>query len=70
METEFKKLKPSREGIKVFNPANKLDLKPEGEEVAMSNYWQRRLLSKEVVECEQLPEKKNVKDSKKNNSEV
>ena len=70
MKSEFKSLKPSNDGLKVFNPATGLHLKPDGEEVAMSNYWQRRLLSKEVVECEQLPEKKNVKDSKKNNSEV
>lgn len=70
MKSEFKSLKPSNDELKVFNPATGLHLKPEGEEVAMSNYWHRRLLSKEVVECEQFVEKKSFKDSKKNNSEV
>lgn len=58
MDTVFKKLKPSREGIKVFNPATKLDLKPEGEEVAMSNYWIRRIQDKDVVEVYASADKK------------
>lgn len=36
--TKFKTLKP-KDGLKVFNPATGRHLKPEGEEVVMSNYW-------------------------------
>lgn len=71
MKSNFKILRPSNGDLKVYNPATGLHLKPEGEEVAMSNYWYRRLLSGEVVEVEQFiaPVKKES-NSKKNNSEV
>lgn len=67
---KFKILKPSKEGLKVFNPATSLHLKPEGEEVAMSNYWHRMIKCGDVVETKPAPEKKKeTSTSKKNISE-
>jgi hypothetical protein len=68
---KFKILKPSKAGLKVFNPATGLHLKPEGEEVAMSNYWHRMIKCGDAVETAPAPEKKKeTQPSKKNNSEV
>lgn len=52
-KTEFKKLKPKSDDLKVFNPATGLHLKNEGEEVAVDNYWRRRLKTGEVVAVEE-----------------
>lgn len=46
----FKKLKPSKEGLKVLNPATSLHLPEDGKEVEINSYWRRRLEAGEVVE--------------------
>lgn len=55
---EFKKLKPKSDDLKVFNPATGLHLVKEGAEVALDNYWRRRLKAGEVVEVAPVSDKK------------
>lgn len=43
-------LKPSKDGLKVFNPATKLHLRKEGDEVVINNYWRRMIGCGDVVE--------------------
>ena len=60
-------LKPSKPGLKVFNPSTGLHLKEEGEEIQDSLYWRRMKDCGDVVVVKK-PEPK--KESAKNNSEV
>ena len=62
------KLKPSKKGLKVHNPATKLFLKEDGEHVSNSTYWRRRLKCGDVVEVREEKKpiiKKTVKKSNK-----
>lgn len=64
-------LKPSKEGLKVFNPATGLHLKPEGEEIHDSLYWRRMQKCGDVVEVKpSAPATETKKQSPKNHSEV
>ena len=47
------KLKPSRKGLKVANPKTNLHLKDEGELIALTSYWRRRLNCGDVVEVKE-----------------
>ena len=60
-------LKPSRPGLKVFNPATGLHLKEDGEEVVINLYWLRMKDCGDVVVVKKIESKKI---SAKNNSEV
>lgn len=48
MSNTFKFVKPANASDLVFNPVTKMPIKAEGEEVAWSTYWQRRLNAKEI----------------------
>ena len=48
-------LKPAREGLVVRDPANGRPLPPEGEAVAPSSYWDRRLADDDVVKTKPKP---------------
>lgn len=61
----FKVLKPSREDLKVFDPATKLHLPKEGKKVKLTSYWRRRLSCGDCLEVKEEEKKEEVKQVKK-----
>lgn len=59
------KLKPSREGLKVYKPETRLHLKEEGETIVLNKYWRRLIKSGDVVVVKD-PEKAKGKNPQKN----
>jgi hypothetical protein len=64
------KLRPSKPGLKVSNPATNLHLKDEGEFIALTSYWRRRLNCGDVIEVKEEPKKEKKNQPKKFNSNV
>lgn len=64
------KLRPSKPGLKVTNPATNLHLKEEGQLVALTSYWRRRLSCGDVVEVKEQPKQEKKIQPKKVSSNV